>query len=179
MAQKSRRETGSTPLVGSSRNRTCGLCSSVHIRFNFCFMPPESLAAGRLRNGSMRVIRSRRAVSSLRSSPEQAEQVGVEIHVLFDGKIAVQAEALRHVADAILHRVGFARHVVAGYPGFAVGGVEQTAEQPDGGGLSRAVGTHQPEDLSARHLEAEAVDGGEVPELARQISDLDDGVVHD
>ena len=43
MAQKSRRETGSTPLVGSSRNRIRGRCSSVHISASFCFMPPESL----------------------------------------------------------------------------------------------------------------------------------------
>src|ERR1035441_2901009 len=45
MAQKSRRETGSTPLEGSSRNRISGRCSRVHMRPSFCFMPPESLPA--------------------------------------------------------------------------------------------------------------------------------------
>src|ERR1035441_5306101 len=57
MAQKSRRETGSTPLVGSSRKRIRGRCSRVHIRASFCFMPPESWAARRARKGSMRVMR--------------------------------------------------------------------------------------------------------------------------
>ena len=39
---------------------------------------------GACRNGSMRVIRSSRAVSSSRSLPGDAEQIGVERHVLVD-----------------------------------------------------------------------------------------------
>ena len=68
-SQKSRRDTGSTPLVGSSSNRISGRCSSVHISASFCFMPPESLPACRSRNGSMRVIFKSRPVRSSRSAP--------------------------------------------------------------------------------------------------------------
>ena len=43
----SRRESGSTPTVGSSSSSSCGERTSVQARPSFCFMPPESLPAGR------------------------------------------------------------------------------------------------------------------------------------
>jgi len=45
MRQKSRRETGSTPLVGSSRNSTLGVWTSAQARPSFCFHAPDSLPA--------------------------------------------------------------------------------------------------------------------------------------
>lgn len=53
MAQNSLRETGSTPVVGSSSSSTSGLCISAQLRASFCFMPPDSLPAGRFLNGSI------------------------------------------------------------------------------------------------------------------------------
>ena len=40
--QNSRRDTGSTPVVGSSSRMTRGSCTSVQASASFCFMPPES-----------------------------------------------------------------------------------------------------------------------------------------
>src|SRR5579872_1214013 len=40
--QNWRRETGSTPAVGSSSTRSSGSWTSVHASASFCFMPPES-----------------------------------------------------------------------------------------------------------------------------------------
>jgi len=49
----SRRETASTPVVGSSRSRSSGRCTSAQESASFCFMPPESAPARRFRNGSI------------------------------------------------------------------------------------------------------------------------------
>src|SRR5215471_12400037 len=51
-SQNCRRDSGSTPVVGSSRTRRSGSCISAQHRLTFCFMPPESLPHGRLANGS-------------------------------------------------------------------------------------------------------------------------------
>ena len=40
--QNSRRETGSTPVVGSSSSRTFGSWTSVQASASFCFIPPEA-----------------------------------------------------------------------------------------------------------------------------------------
>ena len=45
--QNSRRDTGSTPVVGSSSTRIGGSCTSVHASASFCFMPPDSRSARR------------------------------------------------------------------------------------------------------------------------------------
>jgi hypothetical protein len=47
MRQNWRRETGSTPVVGSSKNSTWGSWIRVQARASFCFIPPESACAGR------------------------------------------------------------------------------------------------------------------------------------
>ena len=60
MRQNSRRLTGSTPVVGSSRISTEGVWINVQLSASFCFMPPESWPARRLRNGSRRL----KAISS-------------------------------------------------------------------------------------------------------------------
>ena len=51
-SQNSRRETASTPVVGSSRNRISGRWTSAQQSASFCFMPPDSAPARRSLNGS-------------------------------------------------------------------------------------------------------------------------------
>ena len=53
ISQNSLRLTGSTPVVGSSRKITSGWCTNAHDNASFCFMPPESAPALRLRKGSI------------------------------------------------------------------------------------------------------------------------------
>src|SRR5262249_54612209 len=68
-SQNCRRESGSTPVVGSSRTRRSGSCISAQHRLTFCFMPPESLPHGRLANGSRPVAGKRTSMRALRSAP--------------------------------------------------------------------------------------------------------------
>ena len=53
ISQNSFRETGSTPVVGSSRKSTSGLWIKAQQRASFCFIPPESAPARRLLKGSI------------------------------------------------------------------------------------------------------------------------------
>ena len=52
-SQNSRRETGSTPVVGSSSSRTRGSATSAQASASFCFMPPLSRPASRSVKRSM------------------------------------------------------------------------------------------------------------------------------
>ena len=52
ICQNSCLDTGSTPVVGSSRRSASGLCTSAQHSASFCFMPPESAPAARVLNGS-------------------------------------------------------------------------------------------------------------------------------
>ena len=53
ISQNSLRETGSTPVVGSSRKRISGLWINAQLRASFCFIPPDKAPALRLRKGSI------------------------------------------------------------------------------------------------------------------------------
>ena len=59
--QNSRRDTGSTPVVGSSRMMSLGSCTSVQASASFCFMPPDNWSVRRDRNGVSCVIDSSRS----------------------------------------------------------------------------------------------------------------------
>ena len=50
-AQNCRRDSGSTPVVGSSRISRSGSWTSAPHRPTFCFIPPDSFPAGRPANG--------------------------------------------------------------------------------------------------------------------------------
>ena len=52
-SQNSRRDTASTPVVGSSSSRISGRCTSAQHKASFCFMPPDSAPARRSRKGSI------------------------------------------------------------------------------------------------------------------------------
>ena len=104
--QNSRRETGSTPVVGSSSRMTRGSCTSVQASASFCFIPPESRSARRDRNGSRFVSSSSRRRRSL--VVREVVDLGKERDVLVDAQVAIQAEALRQVADGSRDRGVFA-----------------------------------------------------------------------
>ncbi len=64
----SRRDSGSTPTLGSSSSSSSGDRTSVQARPSFCFMPPESLPARRPVNCARSVISSMLAKRSRRTS---------------------------------------------------------------------------------------------------------------
>ncbi len=68
ISQKSRRDTGSTPVVGSSSTISAGAWISVQTSPSFCFMPPESCFIGRARKPARRVIASSRALRGASST---------------------------------------------------------------------------------------------------------------
>src|SRR5690606_12868469 len=70
----------------------------------------------------------------------------VEVEVLLDGQVLVQAEALGHVADALLDALGLAHDVVPHDAAAAGGRVEDAAQHADGRRLARAVRPQHAED---------------------------------
>ena len=110
---------------------------------------PKACPPAASRNGSMRVMRSSRAVSSVALLPRDAEQVGVEDHVLVHRQIADTGRSA-----APCSRSGpspprdFARHVVPRHARAAFGRIHQAAQHAQRGGLARAIRPHQPEDLA-------------------------------
>ena len=75
-----------------------GSWTSVHASASFCFMPPDSRSASRSRNGSEPGQLEQPRAPRARSRADAVDR-GEELDVLVDGQVAVQAEALREVAD--------------------------------------------------------------------------------
>ena len=101
--QNCRRESGSTPVVGSSRMSRSGSWISAQQSPTFCFMPPESLPAGRSGNGPRPGgVQQLVGSAAARSAAESAEQLREEVDVLEDAQLEVEvlAQPLRHVGDA-------------------------------------------------------------------------------
>ncbi len=73
-SQKSRRDTGSTPVVGSSSSSNRGLSIRAQQRASFCFMPPESWLASRSAKGSRPRRRSRGPRRSRQSSGDTSRR---------------------------------------------------------------------------------------------------------
>ncbi len=117
MAQKSRLDTGSTPVVGSSRNMRRGVWTRVQARASFWRMPPESRSARRFAEGSQ----AGEVEKLLAALAEVADEVdlGEELDVLVDGQVAVKAEPLRQVADPVLDLPALPDDVVAQDRGLA------------------------------------------------------------
>lgn len=67
-SQNCARASGSTPVVGSSRISRSGSWISAQHRPSFCFIPPESLPAGRDRNAKRPVLRVSASIRRRRSS---------------------------------------------------------------------------------------------------------------
>ncbi len=93
-------------------------------------------------------------------------QVGVQIQVLLDAQVLVQAEALRHVADRGLHRQRLAAHVQTQHPQFAGIGPQQAGGQPHQGGFAGAIRADQAGDPARRDRQADAVQGLDDPAAA-------------
>ena len=107
----------------------------------------------------------------------QAVQRAEEPDVLLDRQRLVQRELLRHVADAPLHFFRIAAHVDAIDHRRSRRRLQQPAHHADGRRLAGAVRAEKSEDLSALDGEADAIDGGERAELAREIAHEDRAVV--
>ena len=171
--QKSRREIGSTPLVGSSRKTTRGSWRTAQARARRCFQPPGSSPVSRSSLPSRPAMRSAQRLALAGRRPPQAVDAAEEAQVLGDGEVVVEAEALAHVPDPPLHALGVLRDVHAEHEAGAGGRPEQPAQHADRRGLAGAVRAEEAEDLALVHGERDPVHGLEGPEVLAQLADLD------
>jgi len=111
----------------------------------------------------LRTVRARHAV-----------QVGVELEILGHGEVGVEAEALRHVGDRVLHPLGIPHHAHALEAGVAVARLQHPGQHAQRGGLAGPVGAHQPEQLTAPHRQRQGIDRHECAEASCQPLQLDD-----
>lgn len=91
-------------------------------------------------------------------------QTGEEPQVLPPGEVAVDRGVLPHDADGAAHGRGLPDQVVAGDPGRARVGAQQGGQQPDRGGLARAVGSQDRADRAPWDGEVEAAQGAHLAE---------------
>jgi hypothetical protein len=103
---------------------------------------------------------------------------GVKAQIFLDAQVLVQAEALGHVADALLHALGVALDVEADDAALAARRVEDAAEHADGRGLSGAVRPEHAEDFTGVHRERDIAHRYQLAEAARQLLGDDDGLAH-
>ena len=112
--QNWRRDSGSTPPVGSSRKTIGGSWRIAQPSARRCRQPPARSRAQRLlaagEAGHLDARSARRASSSLAIEPVDAAE---EADVLIDGQQLVEREPLRHVADAALDAFRIAADVDA------------------------------------------------------------------
>jgi hypothetical protein len=91
--QNWRRESGSTPVVGSSRTSRSGSWTSAPHSPTFCFMPPESLPAGRFREGTEAGGVEQLLHPLLALGGRETEELRHEVHVVVDGELEVEVLA--------------------------------------------------------------------------------------
>jgi hypothetical protein len=110
-------------------------------------------------------------------TPRRCVQVAEEIEVLRDGQILIEAEALRHVADAGMSPRGIHRHVMAKDGDAARSRAQQACDQPQQGRLAGAIrpdqaSDHPRLDLRRNTRQRDVLSGKDVPQI------LDDGERH-
>src|SRR5260370_10676111 len=106
--------------------------------------------------------------AALQARGFEAVDAAVELQVFRDGKIVVEAEVLRHVADALAHGFRFGPHVQTFDPGRSSAERQKSGEHFDDGGLSAAVGAEETKDFAFFDSEAHVVHGGEVAEAPHE-----------
>jgi hypothetical protein len=87
-----------------------------------------------------------------------AMQVGVEIKIFLDAQILVQAESLRHIADAVLHFLRMGRDVEAEHMKLALVRDEQTGGQTNQRDLAGPTGANQCSQSARAYLERDATE---------------------
>src|SRR3974377_2148927 len=91
----------------------------------------------------------------------QIEQLGVELEIPPDGKLAIERERLRHVAYPPARFDVLAVHGLAEQRWLSFGCGQQTSQPFHCSGFAAAVRTEKTEDLAFLDAEAHVIDGGE------------------
>ena len=99
----------------------------------------------------------------------QAVQLRTGQDVLAHRDVQVQGKFLRHVAQTRTCRAARTQQVHTVHAALARRGPRQAAKHAEGGGLARAVGPQQAEDLAGAHREADVVGRREAAEALGQL----------
>ena len=75
------------------------------------------------------------------------------------------------------HQFRLGRDVVTAHGGAARSRRQQTAQDANGGRLPRPVGSQKTENLAARDVDRNIVDGDEIAEALDQVLDMNSGTV--
>ena len=169
-----RREVGSRPVVGSSRNRTSGSWMSAIARSRRRRMPPEYVPTRR----SAAWLRPTRSMSSAPRARTARGAMPCRVACSSISSLPVMSgsSAASCSATPIRRRTsrGLRGDVEAGDAGVAAGRAQQRDEHPHRRRLAGAVGAEESVDLAGRDREVDAVDGPHAAlELAFQSDDFD------
>jgi hypothetical protein len=167
--QNSRRVSGSTPDVGSSRNRMPGACRECQ-----ALLHAKRQLACDAGCGSTEVEAAQGGVDGVRlRCAAEAVDAREEAEVLQHGEFRVQRKTLCHVADASARFRRCSQKVRACDLRLARGGTKQAAQHAEDSGLAGAVRTQQAEDLAASDGETDVIHCGEGAEAADEVGDGD------
>ena len=162
----SRRDCGSSPVVGSSRNTSSGLLTNASASASRCRWPPDSVS-----NGASRLWRQREPVEHrlrlLAVAVERAEQR----QRLPRRDLVLQGRRLQRGPDLLLDVVWTPARVDAADLDVPFVRLPQADDALDGGRLAGSVGTEQAEDLAVLDLEAHAPRGLDLAVPLPQVPD--------
>src|SRR5262249_61393032 len=94
---------------------------------------------------------------------------GVKFDVFDYGQVFVEAELLRHVADALANLIGLRHAIETEHRAFAFGRSEQSAQSFDQRRLARTVRAEEAEDFAFFDRDAHVVNGGENAETNGEV----------
>src|SRR5216684_949445 len=131
-------------------------------------------AAGKLRGQAIEVGFEAIELDDFIDAALQARRVeavnpAVKLQVFCDCEVVIEAEILRHVADAFADGFGIGADVEAFDAGGTAAERQEAGEHFDDGGFSAAVGPEETENFPFFDAEADVVDGGEVAEAAHEM----------
>ena len=183
ICQSSRRETGSTPTLGSSRRSSLGRpdqrAGQPELLLHAAREPPGEAPGERAETGESRA--GARNAAPRRGARRPADRRRAS---RFSGhrQILVEAEALRHVADVGLDRLGVGDAVQAEDAHLPFIGRQKSGHQAHERGLAGTVRPDQTRDLTALNVRRQPVESSRGAstgdEALDHLEQLDDGVAH-
>ena len=148
---------GSSPALGSSRNRTAGRCAIARATSNRCASPPESSVG----NAWARSVRRNCASSSVARDFDfewPCRNNGNEKEIFEGCQRAVKRVVLRDNADLPASDGGFCNHIASRNENISRSRQRPCRADADRCGLARTVRPQQSEDSSGRYRKIDSID---------------------
>jgi hypothetical protein len=101
------------------------------------------------------------------------KEIGMKVQIFPGGELIVERSLLGHGSQHLPYPARMTTHVVAHHLHLAAGRGGEAADQIDGGGLARSVGSQQTKDLSLLDREGEVVNVVQRPECFAERAQLD------